>query len=268
MPNIPVVFIHGLWLHGSSWDPWVELFREKGYEPHNPGWPGDGPTVAETRANPGPIGGCGVEEVTEHFAGVIAELGAVPVVIGHSFGGLVAQKLLGRKLAAAAIAIDPAQMKGVLRLPLPQLLGVLPIVSRISNYRGTHIHTKNSFHSMFGNALPVEESDELYDRYVIPAPGRPLFEAATANFLPNSPTAVDVSADRGPLLIVGGGEDRAVPEASSRSSFRRYRKAPTVNEYKVFDDRGHSLVIDHGWREVADYILSWLAKKNVGAVVE
>ncbi|WP_072687290.1 alpha/beta hydrolase [Rhodococcus marinonascens] len=268
MTSIPVVFIHGLWLHSSSWDPWVELFRENGYEPHNPGWPGDGPTVADTRANPGPIGGLGVEEITDHFAAAIAELSAAPVVVGHSFGGLVAQKLLGRKLASAAVAIDPAQMKGVIRLPLTQLLGVLPVVSNPSNYLGTHIHSKNSFQSMFGNAIPVRESDALHDRYVIPAPGRPLFEAASANFFPHSPTAVDVTADRGPLLIVGGGEDKAVPEASSRSSFNRYRKASTVNEYKVFDDRGHSLVIDHGWREIADHTLSWLAKKNVGATAE
>ncbi|MEV0945913.1 alpha/beta hydrolase [Rhodococcus sp. NPDC049939] len=268
MSDIPVIFIHGLWLHSSSWDPWVELFRENGYEPQNPGWPGDSPSVAESRADSGPIGGRGIEEITEHFAALIAELATAPVVIGHSFGGLVAQKLLGRKLAAAAIAIGPAQMKGVIRLPLAQLLGVLPIVSKPSNYRGTHIHSKNSFHSMFGNAIPVEESDALYDRYVIPAPGRPLFEAAVANFLPHSPTAVDVAADRGPLLIVGGDRDNAVPESSTRSSFGRYRKASTINEYKVFDDRGHSLIIDHGWREIADYTLSWLAKKNVGATAE
>lgn len=268
MPNIPVVFIHGLWLHSSSWDPWTELFREHDYQPHSPGWPGDADTVADSRAHPESIGNRGIEEVTEHFANVIADLPAPPVVIGHSFGGLIAQKLLGRKLAAAAVAIDPAQIKGVVRLPLAQLLSVLPVLANPTNYRGTYTHSKKSFRNTFGNTLSQEESDALYDQYVIPAPGKPLFEAAAANFIPRSPAAVDVGADRGPLLIVGGSEDKTVPESSSRSSFSRYSNSSTVNEYKVFDGRGHSLVIDHGWRDIADYTLNWLAKQNVGGAVE
>ncbi len=259
-----VLFIHGLWMHPSAWDPWAQAFAERGYGTMSPGWPGDGATVGESREHPENIAGHGIDEITEHYAKVIADLDAPPIVVGHSFGGLIAQKLLGQKLASAAIAIDPAQPKGVLKLPLVQLRSVLPVLSNPTNYRKAYSHTRDSFHKSFASAITKSESDALYERYVIPAPGQPLFEAALANFNPHSPAHVDFNTERGPLLMIGGGQDRTVPKASTDSSFKMYHKAPTVNEYKVFDDRGHSLTIDHGWREIADYSLAWLSRNTAG----
>lgn len=263
MPTTTVLFIHGLWMHPSTWEPWSGLFIERGYATMAPGWPGDASTVGESREHPEEIAGHGIDEITEHYAKVIADLDSPPIVVGHSFGGLIAQKLLGQHLAAAAIAIDPAQPKGVLKLPLVQLRSALPVLSNPANYRKAYSHNKDSFHKSFASAVTKTESDMLYERYAIPAPGRPLFEAALANLRPHSPARVDFNAKRGPLLMIGGGKDRTVPEASSGSSFKMYHNAPTVNEYKVFDDRGHSLTIDHGWLEIANYTLAWLDRQNL-----
>ena len=256
--RIPVLFVHGLWLHASSWEPWVALFDDMGYVAHAPGWPGDGATVAETRAHPERLAGVGVEQVTEHYREIIRRLQVAPVVVGHSFGGLIAQRLLGEGLARAAVAIDPAQMRGVVRLPLVQLWNALPVLGNPAKLRGTKTQSQRRFAKAFASAVDRAESDRIHDAWTIPAPGRPLFEAAAANVLPGTPAAVRTDAERGPLLVIGGGRDRTVPAVTTRGIARRYRHNPSVTEYKEFDDRGHSLVVDSGWREIADYALQWL----------
>jgi non-heme chloroperoxidase len=255
----PVVFVHGLWLHADTWGPWMDLFRERGYEPVAPGWPGDGPTVEDTREHPDRVAGSGIGEVVDHYAGVIGTLESKPIVIGHSFGGMVVQRLLGDGHASAAVAIDPAPIKGVLVLP-PSSLKVASVALRNPANRKRAVSlTKKQFRYGFGNALSEAESDELYDRWAIPSPGRPLFQAATANFSPHSAAKVNTAnSDRGPLLITAGGKDHTVPASISRSTAKRYRKSKAVTDLKEFPDRGHSLALDRGWREVADFVLGWL----------
>src|SRR5712664_3451029 len=175
MPT-PVVFIHGLWLHADSWKPWIELFRAAGYDPIAPGWPGDSPSVAESNAHPERIANVGIDDVVEHYAAIIRKLPAKPVVIGHSFGGLVAQKLLGIGLASAAVALDPAQIRGVLPLPLAQLKSAFPVLGNPFNYKRAVPQTPKQFHSGFANAVSEQESNALHAKYHIPAPGKPLFE--------------------------------------------------------------------------------------------
>jgi pimeloyl-ACP methyl ester carboxylesterase len=259
----PVVFIHGLWLHADSWQPWVELFRELGYAPINPGWPGDSSTAAETVAHPDRLANIGVQQITDHYASIVRGLDRKPVVIGHSFGGLIAQKLLGQGLACGAVALDPAQFRGVLPLPLAALESAFPVLKNPANYKRAVPLTKEQFHAGFASAVSKAESDSLYDQYAIPGPGRPLFEAAFANFNPRTAVQVPVAAERGPLLITGGGKDRTVPEVVTKAAFKRYGKSKTVTEYKVFPDRGHSLSIDSGWREVAEFSLRWLQDKGL-----
>src|SRR5437660_1717065 len=179
--NTPVVFVHGQWLHASSWDLWVDLFREEGYAPQAPGWPGDSDTAEETRRHPERVAGKGIDDVVAHYAQIIRGLDAPPIVIGHSFGGLVVQRLLGEDLAAAAVAIDPAPIKGVLILP-PSSLKVASVALRKPANRNLAVAlTREQFRYGFGNMLPAKESDELYDRWAIPSPGKTLFEAAFAN---------------------------------------------------------------------------------------
>jgi pimeloyl-ACP methyl ester carboxylesterase len=255
----PAVFVHGLWLHADSWGPWVERFREAGYTPAAPGWPGDSSTVAEARQNPDRVAGRGIDDVVEHYAGVIRSLQTKPVVVGHSFGGLIAQRLLGQGLAAAAVAIDPAPIKGVIYLP-PSALRVASVALRNPANRKRAVSlTRQQFRYGFGNAISAEESNELYDRWTIPSPGRPLFEAAAANLMPRSPAKVDTrNQTRGPLLLTAGGVDHTVPAAITRSTRKLYHRSQAVTDLREFPDRGHSLTIDGGWRGVADTVLTWL----------
>jgi pimeloyl-ACP methyl ester carboxylesterase len=258
----PVIFIHGLWLHASSWQPWIDLFTEAGYQASAPGWPGDPDTVAEARANPESIADHGIDDVVEHFAGVIAGTSAKPILIGHSFGGMIAQKLLGQDLAAAAVAIDAAQIKGVLPLPLSALRSTLPVFKNPSNKHKAVSLSAEQFRFAFGNAITPEESDALYDQWNIPAPGKPLFEAAAANFNPHSAAKVDTANEsRGPLLLIAGGRDNTVPESVTKATVKQYRHSEAVTDFLEFPDRAHSLTIDHGWREVAQASLEWIEKQ-------
>jgi pimeloyl-ACP methyl ester carboxylesterase len=220
-PGTRVVFIHGLWLHGDSWEPWVELFREAGYEPTAPGWPGDSSSVEETRSNPDRVAGHGIDDVVEHYARIIGRLQTTPirpgqklVVIGHSFGGIIVQRLLGEGRAAAGVAIDPAPIRGIVFLP-PSSLRVASVALRNPLNRNRAVAlTRKQFRYGFGNAISAEESDELYNRWTIPSPGKPLFEVAFANLSPRSPAKVDTrNPTRGPLLITAGEQDRTVPPA-------------------------------------------------------
>ena len=263
-PGRPVIFVHGLWLHASSWGPWEEFFQEAGYVPSSPGWPGDGDTVEETRQNPGQVAGKGIDDVVSHYAEIIRGLPSPPVVIGHSFGGLIAQRLLGQDLAAAAVAVDPAPIKGVLALPF-SALKVASIALRKPANRNLAISlTAEQFRYGFGNAIPEQESAELYERWNVPSPGKPLFEAGLANFTPKSPAQVNTgNKTRGPLLITAGGKDHTVPAAISTSTRKQYHKSPAVTDLIEFPDRGHSLTIDHGWREVAQAALDWLKERSI-----
>lgn len=254
-----VVFIHGLWLHASSWKAWQELFEAAGYNTLAPGWPGDSYTVEETRKHPETLNNIGVHDAVDHYRDAIKAVEGPVVLVGHSYGGLIVQELLTQGVGVAGVAIDPAQPKGVLPLPLAQLISGFPVLGHPSNLRRTVMLTPEQFHYGFTNELSPEESQELYDKWVIPAPGRPLFQAAAANFNPHAETKVDFhNSDRGPLLLIGGGKDHTVPKVLTEANERLFENSDAKTEFKLFPDRGHSLTIDHGWREVADYTLRWL----------
>lgn len=264
MTRTPVVFIHGLWLHATSWTPWVELFSQAGYDPVAPGWPGDPDTVEAARANPDSIADHGIDDVTSHYIALIGQLPARPILIGHSFGGMIAEKLLGLDYGAAAVAVDAAQIKGVLPLPLSALHSTLPVFRNPANKHKAVSLTAEQFRYSFGNAVSEDESNELYERWTIPAPGKPLFEAAAANFSLHSPAKVDTGNEgRGPLLLIMGGQDHTVPEAITKSTLKQYRHSSAVTDLEEFKDRGHSLTLDSGWREVADACLAWLGKHGL-----
>jgi pimeloyl-ACP methyl ester carboxylesterase len=255
----PVVFIHGLWIHSSAWEPWATLYRREGYDPIIAGWPGDGATVEETRRNGTRVAGYGVGDVVAHYTNLISRLPVLPVIVGHSFGGLIAQRLLSDGYAAAAVAIDPAPIKGVTKLPLSQIRSSLPVLRKKANRERAVTLTERQFRYAIASAVPREEAHELYTKWSIPAPGKPLFELVGAKKDPASPIAVDtVKAQRGPLLIIGGGKDHIVAESVTRQAADLYEKSPAVTDYHQFPDRGHSLVIDSRWREVADLTVGWV----------
>jgi len=264
--GVPVVFIHGLWLHSTSWQPWADRFRDAGFDPVTPEWPGVPDSVAEAREHPESQAGIGIDEVIEHHASIVQSLPDPAVLVGHSFGGLVVQALLDRGLGRAGVAIDPAPIRGVLRVPPAQLRSAFPVLGNPANRKRAVSLTPEQFRSSFGNALPPEEADRLHEQWTIPGPGKPLFQSALANMTPRgrAATAVDTrTADRGPLLIISGGVDRTVPDSVSRAAFKLYGKSAAVTEFRQFPDRGHSLTVDSGWSEVAQAALDWLKKQGI-----
>jgi pimeloyl-ACP methyl ester carboxylesterase len=259
----PVIFIHGLWIHSAAWAPWIELFESRGYRASAPGWPGDGPTVAATRENPDALNDMGIPQMVDHYTQLIGTPEVKPVVVGHSFGGLIAQELLANGVVAAAAAIDPAPIKGVKALPLAQLKSAFPVLGNPANLHRTVSLNAKQFHYAFGNTLTEEESNALHDAWSIPGAGLPLFQDAAANFFPHSPAKVDTHLDdRGPLLLTSGTEDHTVPLKVTKEVVAMYAKGTADTEFHEFEGKGHSLTIDSGWKEVAEVTLNWLASKG------
>lgn len=259
----PVVFVHGLWLHASSWDPWLDLFREHGYDPVAPGWPGEPEALPAANAFPGPMAGTGIREVLIHYEEFISGLRKPPIVVGHSLGGLVAQQLLASGAAAGAAALAPTRFRGVLRLSPVQLRSSLPMLWNPLNRRKILRQSPQHFRRTFANAVSERESNDLHATCVMPAPGRPLFQDAEANINPRSPVRVNTSAARGPLLLAGASEDRVVPATVVRAEARRYRSSPSPTEYLEVAGSGHSLVIDHSWQVVAETVLGFLSRHGL-----
>jgi pimeloyl-ACP methyl ester carboxylesterase len=257
----PVVFIHGLWLLPSSWDRWAAVFEEAGYAAVAPGWPDDPDTVAEARAHPEVFAHKKVGQVADHVSEVIGRLQKKPAVIGHSFGGLLTQIVAGRGLSAASVAIDPAPFRGVLPLPLSALKSASPVLGNPANRNRAIALTYDQFRYAFANAVSEDEAKDLYQKFAVPAPGAPLFQAAAANLNPWTEAKVDSkNPDRGPLLIISGEKDHVVPWAIANASFKRQKRNPGVTEIAEISGRGHALTIDSGWREVADKALAFVQR--------
>jgi pimeloyl-ACP methyl ester carboxylesterase len=256
----PVVFIHGLWLLPSSWDRWATLFGEAGYAPLTPGWPDDPETVAEAKENPEVFAHKMVQQVTDHYLAAISALDRAPAVIGHSFGGLIAQKIAGEGASAVTVSIDNAPFKGVLPLPVSALKSAGPVLSNPGN-RGKAVSlTLEQYKFGWANNLSDAEAEQLWTDTHVPASGAPLFQAAFANFNPfGGETKVDSeNPNRGPLLIIAGEKDNTVPLAITQASFKIQSKNTGVTEIAEIPGRGHSLIIDSGWREVADTALAFV----------
>ncbi|MCR1786032.1 alpha/beta hydrolase [Nocardioides carbamazepini] len=263
----PVVFVHGLWLLHGSWDAWKAYVEERGYAAVAVDWPGDEASVEAAHANRGSLAGTSVRDVADHVQEVIDGLERKPIVIGHSFGGLLVQIVAGRGLAAGTVSIDPAPTQGVLPLPYSSLKGAFPVLGNPLNYGRTVTLTFDEFRFGFANAVSEEEARELYATFHTPAPGRPLFQAATANFNPWAKTqAAKKGADRGPLLVVTGEKDNIVPFAMANAAYKKQRKNQHhATEIVEIPGVGHSLVIDSHWQEVADAALDFLSRNGLGA---
>ena len=257
----PIVFVHGLWLLPSSWDRWATFFEEAGFTALTPGWPDDPSTVDEANANPDVFANKTIGQVADHVAQIIRGLQRKPAIIGHSFGGLLAQILAGRGLSLATVAIDPAPFRGVLPLPLSALRSSFPVLGDPANRHRAVPLTYEQFRFAFANAVSEEEAKQLYEEFAVPAPGAPLFQAATANLNPWTEAKVDTeNPDRGPMLIISGEKDHTVPWAIANATFHLHQKNPGLTEIVEIPNRGHALTIDSGWREVATTALEFVKR--------
>jgi non-heme chloroperoxidase len=255
----PVVFVHGLWLLSSSWDRWRAMFEEAGFTTIAPGWPDDPASIDDARANPDAFASKMVQEVTDHYLEAIGGLTVKPAVVGHSFGGLIAQKIAGAGASAATVAIDPAPFQGVLSVPFSSLKSSAPVVAHPSSLRHGVTLSFEEFRYGWANALEEGEAAQLYDEFHVAASGNPIFQVVTANINPFTETKVDTkNPDRGPLLLIGGEVDHTVPVKPTEQAYRIQSRNPGVTEFVVMPDRGHSLTIDHGWAEVAQTALDFI----------
>jgi len=256
-----VVFVHGLWLLSSSWDAWRALFEDNGYATIAPGWPDDPGSVEEARRDPSVLAHKMVGSVTDHYLEAISELDQPPIVIGHSFGGLITMKIAGQGVATASVSIDNAPFQGVLPIPVSSLKSSSAVLANPTNIGKAVALTFEQFRYGWTNNLSDEESAQLYEKYHVAASGVPLFQAATANFNPFAETKVDTkNPERGPMLLVSGDNDNTVPWAIMEASFKLQSRNPGITELVRIPDRGHSLTIDSGWKEVADESLAFVTK--------
>lgn len=265
--RLPVVFIHGLWLLPSSWDRWASVFEEAGYVALTPGWPDDPETVEEALARPDVFAHKTIGQVANHFAVIIGGLEKKPVLIGHSLGGLLAQIIAGRGLAAVSVAIDPAPFRGVLPLPISALKSAGPVLGHPANRNRAVPLTYDQFRYAFANAVSEEEAHKLYEQFAVPASVATLFQAAGANLNPWTEAKVDCeNPERGPLLIISGEKNHAVPWPVASVAYKHQRHNEGVTEIIKMPGRGHSLTIDGGWREVADTALEFVQRFAPSAV--
>jgi pimeloyl-ACP methyl ester carboxylesterase len=257
----PVVFIHGLWLLPSSWDRWAALFEEAGYAAVTPVWPDDPETVEQARANPDVFAKKTLGQIADHTAEMIGGLSNKPAVMGHSTGGLLAQIIADRGLSAATVAIDPGPFRGVLPLPISALRSAWPVLGNPLNRGRAITLTLDQFKYGWANALSDEEAKQLHETYHVAAPGVALMQMANANLNPWTEAKLDPkNLDRGPLLIIDGEKDHTVPWAIANASFKRQSRNEAVTEIEKIPNRGHSLTIDSGWREVAEKALAFVKR--------
>jgi len=256
-----VVLIHGLWVTALSWEHWIERYRARGFHVIARGWPGMEVDIEQLRRDPGSVANLGITEIVDHFDHIVRELPRPPILIGHSFGGLIVQVLLDRGLGAAGVAIDPAPVKGILKLPLSTLRVSFPVLRNPANVRRSTALTPEQFHYAFTNTLSDEEAAAVYERYEVPGPDRVLFQAGLANFNPSAPTRVNFHNDaRAPLLLIAGGKDHISPASLTKANFDLFKHSKAITEYKEFPERSHFTIGERGWEAVADYAIDWAAK--------
>ena len=260
-----IVLIHGLWVTPRSWERWVDRYQGRGHRVLAPAYPGLEAEVEALRADPSPIEALTVPAVVEHYERIIGQLDRPPIIMGHSFGGLITQILLDHGFGAAGVAIDSVPAEGVKVVPVSQIRASFPVLRNPANRHRAVGFTPEQFHYAFTNTLSEEESRAVYERYHIPAPGGFVWGGVLANFTPgHQDTYVDFrNDDRAPLLFIAGGEDNLMPPAVNEANAKQYRRSRAVTEYKEFPGRSHYTLGQDGWEEVADYALAWATEHAV-----
>lgn len=257
-PKPAIVLVHGLWMTPKSWHGWKQRFEAAGHEVLTPAWPGVTDDVEGLRRDPSVLNGLRIGTIVDSYASVIADLDEKPIIMGHSFGGVITQVLLDRGLGTAGVAIDSAQSAGIPVLPWSSIRAGFPVLGKPWKARGTVLLTPKQFHYAFANTLTLAEATRVSEEFQIPGPGKPFFQAASALLTNTGDTRIDYrNAARPPLLFIAGGEDHIAPPKVNRANARRYKADGTITEVKEFAGRSHYIVGEPGWEEVADYALTW-----------
>ena len=263
-PPDTIVLIHGLWLTSLSWEYWAKRYSDRGYRVIARSWPGMEGDIDALRRDPSAITALGVTDIVEHYERIIRELDRPPILMGHSFGGLITEILLDRGLGVAGVAIDPAPVKGIFVLPFASLKSAFPALKNPFEQHRAVALTLEQFRYGFTNHLTEEQSAPIYERYAVPGPNHVLFQASLANFNPHAATTVNFhNDDRPPLLLIGGGRDHTVPASVTKANYDLFRKSRAVTEYVEYPERTHWTIGQDGWETVADFALDW-ARDHAG----
>jgi pimeloyl-ACP methyl ester carboxylesterase len=248
-----ILLIHGAWLTPASWDRFRARYEAQGYTTLAPPWPFEDRRIEDLRRSPHPnLGKLTIRMLVDHYENVIRELRESPILIGHSIGGIVVQMLLDRGLGAVGVAIDPAPVRGVVPTPTA-LRAALPVLLSWRGWNRTVTMSPKHFARSFANDLPATDQRTAYDQHVVPTPGRLYYQLATG-----IGTGVNFkNANRAPLLLIAGEEDRTIDASMVRANYRKYGRSSAVTEFKSFPKRTHWLIAGPGWQEVADYALQW-----------
>jgi pimeloyl-ACP methyl ester carboxylesterase len=256
----PLMLIHGAWLSSGSWENFADYFRNRGYAVSAPEWPRKEGDVDELRKDADELQGLGLTEIVDHYEAQIRALDEPPVLIGHSYGGLIVELLLDRGLGRAGVAMSPAPPKGILALPFSTLKAGAPALAHPSKWHGVVPLTLEEFSYAFVNTFSPEDAAAAYEKYAVPETGQIFYEAGFANFHLHPPTEVHFeNDDRAPLLIVGAEKDHTVPASLSRKQYEKYGKSDAQTDFVEFPGRPHLMMVAEGWEEIAAEIESWLA---------
>lgn len=267
----PIVLIHGLWMTPKSWNTWAERFRSLGHEVIVPGWPGiDDREVADIRSNPESLKGIGLKQIADHYEHLIRALPRKPIIMGHSFGGVITQMLADRDLGIAYVGVTPGQPAGITTLPPSTFRTGFPILSNPFDRNGAKPISKSHFHFTFGNDLSRAASDRIWQEFAVNSYNRVFFEGVAATLSEKrGASRVDFAKpDRAPLLVITGDSDHVVPPAIGRAIVEKYRStgSPSVVDYREFPGRTHRIVSQDGWEEVADFALGWAVAHSASDV--
>ncbi len=255
----PLMLVHGAWLSARSWENFADYFRDRGFTVSAPEWPRKHGDVEQLREATEELEGLGLTEIVDHYGNQIKSLEEPPVLIGHSFGGLIVELLLDRGLGRAGVAMSPAPPKGILVLPFSSLKAAAPALAHPSKRHGVVPLTLEEFTYGFVNTFSPEDASAAYDRYAVPETGQIFYEAGFANFHLHPPTEVHFkNGDRAPLLIVGAEKDHTVPASLSHKQFEKYAKSDARTDYIELPGRPHLMMVGEGWEDVAARIESWL----------
>jgi pimeloyl-ACP methyl ester carboxylesterase len=250
-----VVMIHGAWMVPASWDGFKARYEAAGYTVLTPAWPYlDGnPAALRKTINPA-FGKMGLKQIVDHYEAIIRALSEKPLLVGHSFGGLIVQLLLDRGLGAAGVALDPGPIAGVIADPV-SLGAALPPILRWNGWNTPFLITEEGFNDRFANTAPAGLQKTAYDKYVVPAPGRIFYQAAS--MIGNG---VDVKRRTAPLLVTSAEFDRTVAPALARGTYNKQKASPARTDFHEFTGVSHALAFEPGWEKVADYTLAWAAE--------
>lgn len=256
------MFIHGMFMTPHAWDSWQPHFRACGYSTSAPPWPEHEGRPEALRRNPrnSALGRLTLEDVLQSYRALISALREKPVLIGHSMGGLVAQKLLSEGMAAAGIAINSAPPRGVFAFDWPFIRSNWPLLNPFAGAGLSAALTFEQFKYALANRLSPGQARVVYQDQIVPE------SRLVAKGVFSESAAVDFGASRGPLLMIAGGGDHLVPAALNLKNVACYAGSPSVTEFRLYEGRSHLTILEPGWRQLASYCVDWLDRRKLGAL--